>query len=69
MIRPMNRATATSLQGVIGIFGAAFVHTVLPIGLFGTHDVLFRSLITFCAAVPVTLVAAAVVKPEPRISK
>jgi hypothetical protein len=63
----MNRATATSLQGVIGIFGAGLVHTLLPVGVFSTHDVLFRALVTACAAVLVTFVAAVVFKP--RISK
>jgi hypothetical protein len=40
----------------VAITGGAFVHSVLPAGLFGRHDVLFRALITGAAAAVLMLV-------------
>jgi hypothetical protein len=45
-----------SIRALVAIIGGAFVHSVLPVGLFGRHDVLFRALITGAAAAVLMLV-------------
>ena len=45
-----KRLSQPSVRGLVAIMGAAFVHSVLPLGLFGRHDVLFRALVTGAAA-------------------
>jgi hypothetical protein len=64
----MDRTTTTFLQGsVSGLFGVGLVYTLLPVGFFSTHDLLFRALVTVCVAVLVALVVAPLFKR--RISK
>jgi hypothetical protein len=45
-----NRLSHPYVRGLVAIIGAALVHSVLPVGLFGRHDVLFRALLTGAAA-------------------
>ena len=45
-----KRLSHPSVRALLAILGAAVVHSVLPVGLFGRHDVLFRALLTGAAA-------------------
>jgi hypothetical protein len=54
-----KRISHPIVRVVVAIMGAAFVHSILPPGVFGNHDVLFRALVTGAAAGVLTLVLSA----------
>ena len=55
-----ERPLQSRLQASFAIMGGLFTHSVLPRGMFGPHDVLFRALLTGAAAAMVALVVNAV---------
>ena len=45
-----ERLSHPLVRSLVAIMGAALIHSVMPIGLFGRHDVAFRALVTGAAA-------------------
>jgi hypothetical protein len=62
-----ERLSHPLLRGLIAIMGAAFVHSLMPIGVFGRHDIVFRALLTGATAGLIMLAfwAAAPTKTSP----
>jgi hypothetical protein len=60
--RPLQ--SRQSLQAPLAIMGGLFSHSLMPLGMLGHQDVLFRALLTGAAAAIVALVVN-VVTPSP----